>query len=138
MYDFVIGNLDYDHTFKKSWVGAKKALKNGTGVCSDYSDLFVAISRAKGIPARYVSGYTIQNGISDSGHAWVEVYLPGAGWRGYDPTLGLVVGDRHIPLAASAIPSYAAAVEGTVTPIKPGIHLTSELKTQIIIDFLES
>jgi transglutaminase-like putative cysteine protease len=110
------------------------------GSCRDYVVLFMEVCRAVGIAARFVSGY--QEGDMDQKsrdlHAWVEVYLPGAGWRGYDPTLGLVVGDRHIPLAASAIPSYAAAVEGSVTPIRPGDNLTAELKTQIMIDLIES
>ena len=73
------------------------------------------VCRAVGIAARFVSGYREGDAerLSRDLHAWVEVYLPGAGWRGYDPTLGLVISDRHIPLAASAIPQYAAAVEGT-------------------------
>jgi len=74
------------------------------------------------IVARFVSGYQEGDAQQESRnlHAWVEVYLSGAGWRGYDPTLGLVVSDRHIPLAASAISSYTAAVCGKVTPVKQG------------------
>jgi transglutaminase-like putative cysteine protease len=103
------------------------------GSCRDYTVLFMEVCRAIGIAARFVSGY--QEG--DSGqqsrdlHAWVEVYLPGAGWRGYDPTLGLIVSDRHIPLAASAIPQYAAAVEGTVTSVATGVNIIAELQAQI-------
>lgn len=103
------------------------------GSCRDYAVLFMEVCRAMGIGARFVSGY--QEGDSEQQsrdlHAWLEVYLPGAGWRGYDPTLGLIVSDRHIPLAASAIPKYAAAVEGLVTPVEPGAKITSELRSQI-------
>ena len=105
------------------------------GSCRDFSVLFMEVCRAMGIAARFVSGY--QEGDSNQQdrdlHAWAEVYLPGAGWRGYDPTLGLVVSDRHIPLAASAIPAYAAAVDGSVTPVNSGQKVTAQLNAQILI-----
>lgn len=103
------------------------------GSCRDYAVLFMDVCRAMGIAARFVSGYQEGDAQQQSRdlHAWVEVYLPGAGWRGYDPTLGLVVSDRHIPLAASAIPSYAAAVEGSVAPVTIGAKVTSKLQAQI-------
>lgn len=108
------------------------------GSCRDYAVLFMEVCRVMGIAARFVSGY--QEGDSEQHsrdlHGWVEVYLPGAGWRGYDPTLGLVVSDRHIPLAASAIPSYAAPVEGMVTPLEPKNKITSKLQTQITLKTL--
>ncbi len=108
------------------------------GSCRDYAVLFMEVCRAIGIAARFVSGY--QEGDAEQEnrdlHAWVEVYLPGAGWRGYDPTLGLVVSDRHIPLAASAIPSYTAVIEGSVTPVQIGENITSRLETQISLSTL--
>ena len=89
------------------------------GSCRDLCVLFMEVCRTVGLAARFVSGY--QEGDPDSTdrhlHAWVEVYLPGAGWRGYDPTLGLAVSDRHIAVAASAIPQYTAPVRGTFTPV---------------------
>ena len=88
-----------------------------TGSCRDLTVLFIEVCRSIGLAARFVSGY--QEGDLDSLerhlHAWAEVYLPGAGWRGYDPTHGLAVSDRHIALAASAIPNYAAPVSGSVS-----------------------
>ena len=108
------------------------------GSCRDYTVLFMEVCRAVGIAARFVSGY--QEGDTEQLerdlHAWVEVYLPGAGWRGYDPTLGLVVSDRHIPLAASAIPSYTAAVSGSVSPLNLGDKITSDLQTHIALNYL--
>jgi transglutaminase-like putative cysteine protease len=96
------------------------------------------VCRAIGIAARFVSGYQEGDSTQQSRdlHAWVEVYLPGAGWRGYDPTLGLIVSDRHIPLAASAIPRYAAAVEGAVTPVAMGANAIAELQAQILLTIL--
>ena len=107
------------------------------GSCRDYTVLFMEVCRAMGIAARFVSGYQEGDREQQSRdlHAWVEVYLPGAGWRGYDPTLGLVVSDRHIPLAASAIPASTAAVDGAVIPVKPGQNITSKMDAQISIIF---
>ncbi len=106
------------------------------GSCRDVSILFMEACRAVGLAARFVSGY--QEGDPDTQdrdlHAWVEVYLPGGGWRGYDPTHGLAVGDRHVALVASPNPAYAAPISGTVTPIDPGKAIASEMEFQLSID----
>jgi transglutaminase-like putative cysteine protease len=109
------------------------------GSCRDYAVLFMEVCRAVGIAARFVSGYQEgdRNMSPQDLHAWVEVYLPGGGWRGYDPTLGLLVSDRHIPLAASAIPEYTAPILGVVTPVQHGQNgqnVTSTLNAQILIN----
>lgn len=90
------------------------------GSCRDFSVLFMEVCRAVDLAARFVSGY--QEGDLDQEtrdlHAWAEVYLPGGGWRGYDPTHGLAVSDRHIALVASAISSYASPIVGDITPVE--------------------
>lgn len=87
-----------------------------SGSCRDLAILFAETCRAVGLAARFVSGY--QEGDLDQQdrdlHAWAEVYLPGAGWRGYDPTQGLVVADRHVVLAASAFSRHATPVSGSL------------------------
>jgi transglutaminase-like putative cysteine protease len=89
------------------------------GSCRDFGVLFMAVCRVAGLATRFVSGY--QEGDLDLAshtlHAWVEVYLPGAGWRGYDPTLGLVVSDRHIALVAAPTASQTLPIEGAFWPI---------------------
>jgi len=63
----------------------------GVGSCRDFANLFMAAARKLGLAARFVSGYlvaTAPDGRSGSTHAWTEVYLPGAGWKGFDPTIG--------------------------------------------------
>ena len=83
------------------------------GSCRDLSVVFIEACRALGLAARFVSGY--QEGDPNQErdlHAWAEVYLPGAGWRGYDPTNGIAVADRHVTLVASPLPRYAAPVSG--------------------------
>lgn len=91
-----------------------QTLSERRGACRDLAWLFMACCRSQGIGARFVSGY--QEGDPESEHhlhAWAEVYLPGGGWRGYDPTLGLTVADRHVFLAAGPRPESAAPVSGT-------------------------
>ncbi len=89
-------------------------LVNKMGSCRDYVNLYMAVCRSLGIAARFVSGYFCGSGNEPQYlHAWAEVYVPGAGWRGYDPTQNSMAADRHIPLAASAIPQRVTPVFGT-------------------------
>ncbi len=76
------------------------------GVCQDFAHLMLAVCRSKGVPARYVSGYhfvgDLQGGnaaFEQASHAWVEAYVPGEGWCGFDPTNDEPIGQRHVKLA---------------------------------------
>ena len=97
-------------------------LQKKSGTCRDYAVLFVAACRAVGLAARFVSGYQEGDASNHDSqtthdlHAWAEVYVPGGGWRGFDPTLGLAVADRHIAIAASPFPAQAAPVTGLIKP----------------------
>jgi transglutaminase-like putative cysteine protease len=102
------------------------------GACRDLAVLWVDICRAVGLAARFVSGYYEGPTNRDKHflHAWGEVYLPGAGWRGFDPTNGLAVGDRHIAVAASADPQFAAPVIATYR----GNDVEAELYADVVVE----
>ncbi len=92
-----------------------ETLCTGKGACRDLAVVFMAASRGVGIPARFVTGYQQGDPAKSYGdlHAWAEVFLPGFGWRGYDPTHGLAVADRHVAVTAAAEPEHTAPVIGT-------------------------
>lgn len=105
----------------------EQTLNQRRGSCRDYTTLFMAACRSLGIASRFVSGYLFGNPQQEHElHAWAEVYLPGAGWRGFDPTEGSVVVNRHIFLASTAKPDLAAPISGTFSG-QANSTLTSEL-----------
>lgn len=116
---------------------AAVTLANQSGTCRDFTVLFMAVCRAVGLAARFVSGYQEGDLQADAPsashdlHAWAEVYVPGGGWRGFDPTLGLTVSNRHVAIAAAAHPQQAAPVSGT---LRPGQSAKTTLETEITLE----
>ncbi len=95
---------------------AADTLSRGTGSCRDFAYLFMEAARRLGLAARFVSGYLNtppspnNNGAT---HAWAEVYLPGAGWKGFDPTSGEIAGANHIAVAVSRLPEAVPPIAGS-------------------------
>jgi transglutaminase-like putative cysteine protease len=88
---------------------------NQSGSCRDVTVLFIEVCRSVGLAARFVSGYEAGSAKGDHYlHAWAEVYLPGAGWRGYDPTHGLMAADNHMVLATAPHQQQTMPIEGQV------------------------
>ena len=116
-YDYIGNELTYTPN-GENW-GAQAALGPMGSDCTEYADLLVALSRAQGIPARYFEGLRYVDNETDSSakieHAWPDVYLPGVGWTGLDPTLGRLPMNRetyfahyspdHIIVTVGASPS---------------------------------
>jgi transglutaminase-like putative cysteine protease len=115
---------------------AGRTLKERVGSCRDLAMLMVESCRCVGLPARFVSGYHLVDPKPERYdlHAWAEVYLPGAGWRGFDPSGMGVIDDRYIPLATSSKPDLTAAITGSFSG-PPGV--ASDFDWQIDADLLE-
>jgi transglutaminase-like putative cysteine protease len=109
-----IRQFTYEIREEGSPLPPEQTLNLRKGSCRDYTTLFMAACRSLGLAARFVSGYLYGNPQQEHQlHAWAEVYLPGAGWRGFDPTEGSVVVNRHIFLTSTAKPELAAPISGT-------------------------
>jgi len=110
----------------------EKTLEKGKGSCRDLAWLYVVACRSLGLATRFVSGYHVPFNPRKKPelHAWAEVFLPGAGWVGFDPSFGLTVSERYIALAASYDPTLTLPTSGTFW----GKDVKSVLKASITID----
>lgn len=98
-------------------------LVNKRGVCQDFANLFIAMARLLGLPARYVCGYVYTGNhqdeawaqhSADATHAWVQLYIPSVGWKGFDPTNGILPSTEHVRLAVGRHYRDTAPVAGTL------------------------
>ncbi|HSH92831.1 MAG TPA: transglutaminase family protein [Roseimicrobium sp.] len=109
-----------------------ETLRMRSGSCRDFALLFMEAARHVGLAARFVSGYLCASadGVvaesSGATHAWAEVYLPGAGWKGFDPTCGILAADSNIRTAVARCPSQAAPIAGSFAG-PPGCRVEMEV-----------
>ncbi len=115
-----------------------QTIQMGSGSCRDYATLFIEACRCMGLASRFVSGY-LHAPATEMGnattHAWAEVYLPGTGWKGFDPTLGLVTGSQHIAVAVARNPEAVPPVAGSF--IGPAF-ITPSLIVNVQVNLLRS
>jgi transglutaminase-like putative cysteine protease len=129
---------DFSHRHRDTGAPQNPAttLESRCGACRDLAVLFVDCCRSEGIAARFASGY--QKGDLQSErrhlHAWPEVYLPGAGWRGFDPTHGEAIADTHVTIAAAAHSRDTMPVSGSFK----GEGVTSTLNYAVEIQVSEN
>lgn len=108
--------IEYEERYEPGVLLPAELLNQGKGSCRDMAALFVEACRRLSIAARFVSGY-VHGPATEAGgassHAWAEVYVPGAGWKGFDPTNVAVVGPDHIPVAVHRHPEKIPPVAGS-------------------------
>jgi transglutaminase-like putative cysteine protease len=127
--EYISTEFVYEHRETGAAYSPEEILKFRVGSCRDYSRLYISTCRSLGIAARFVSGYLFGNLLQDHElHAWAEVYLPGAGWRGFDPTIGSTISANHVSVAASADFNSIAPVMGSFRG-----NATSKLTTEVSI-----
>jgi transglutaminase-like putative cysteine protease len=117
-------DFNYDPAVTNVYTEVAEVLELRAGVCQDFAHLFIAVARAMGVPARYVSGYIHvpgESGVTEgASHAWAEAWIPGAGWVGYDATHPIRAGENHVRVAVGRDYRDAAPTRGVYVGIATG------------------
>jgi len=114
--EYIYQTLSYKVREEPGVQSVQQTLSLGSGSCRDFAFLFMEAVRCLGFAARFASGYLyapLMSELVGSTHAWAEVYLPGGGWNGFDPTIGDIVGKDHIAVAVSRLPESVPPISGS-------------------------
>jgi len=125
LMEFVFGYLKYEPYSTHVHTPMIEVMQHRRGVCQDFAHLFIGLCRTLQIPARYVSGYLATEKASAT-HAWAEVFIPGHGWRGLDPTHNRQIGETYVKIGHGR--DYA-----DVAPISGKYHGTRERKMTVMV-----
>lgn len=117
----------------------EELLTTNEGACRDLTVFFMDACRSQGIPARFTSGYFYgdESNFDRQLHAWAEIYLPGGGWRGYDPSVGLPVANQHVAIASGSLPSHTAPTSGSYRGNTVDSNLDFKIEIQVAESFEE-
>jgi len=131
---YIRENIQYEIRLEGDALLAVDTLSERRGACRDMALLFIEVCRSQGLAARFISGYQAGDLVTGQRymHAWAEVYLPGGGWRGYDPSLGLAVSDRHLVLATAVRPADAQPIIGRFRGT-----VQTQMQVDLHIEFIE-
>ena len=145
-YDLLDTLLDINHSIYREYAYTQGATTvfttpfevyaNRRGVCQDFTNLFICLARLLGVPARYTCGYIYtgpkhdNRAQSEASHAWVQVYLPEAGWKGFDPTNGILTQTGHIRVAVGRNYRDATPTGGTIYVGGGGEKLTVDVRVE--------
>lgn len=130
-------NLCYQRRDERGIQTSEQTIFLGSGSCRDFAVLLVDCARTLGLAARFVSGYLfdplIDGNQSGDTHAWTEIFLPGAGWRGLDPTNGVFCHSGHMPVAHAVVAESVNPVQGSFFSATPATHhLTVDVRVRKI------
>jgi transglutaminase-like putative cysteine protease len=124
--EWIGGRFEYDPDVTHVHASLDDVLRQQAGVCQDFAHLMITVVRSWGFPARYVMGYVdpgyFDEGVPIATHAWAEVLIPGAGWRGFDPTHGVLANDSFVTVAVGRDSEDAAPVRGSFKGDHNGEH----------------
>ena len=112
---YISREFAYDRAVTNVYSAVDEVLELRAGVCQDFAHLFIAVARAMGVPARYVSGYIHLPGdksLTSASHAWAEAWIPGKGWVGYDATHPVRTSEHHVRVAVGRDYTDAAPTRG--------------------------
>lgn len=144
-YDLVDTLFDLNQTIHRDYLYQKGSTSlsttpfevhtRRTGVCQDFANLFICLARLLSVPARYVCGYLYtgpkhpNQSMAEASHAWVQVYLPEVGWKGFDPTSGVVTQTDHVRVAVGR--SYVDATPTSGTIYTSGVRETLDAAVHV-------
>ena len=120
MASYIYTSMSYTVREEPGVQSVKETLSLRSGSCRDFAYLFIEAVKCLGLASRFVSGYLYAPLMSNqigSTHAWAEVYIPGGGWKGFDPTIGDIVGKDHIPVAVSRLAESVPPISGSFSGI---------------------
>ena len=120
LMELINRSLDFEKNTTDVKTTAEEAFKSGTGVCQDFTNIFIACCRLNGLPTRYVSGFLLldKNKIQEAMHAWAEVFVEGLGWVGFDTANNISPDDRYIRVALGRDYTDAAPIKGLTSGVQ--------------------